>query len=313
MTLKPFSLGTRGSALALAQAEQVRLQMAALLPETSIQLEVIKTSGDRFSASNAPDLALESSIQGIFTKELDEALLAGRIRAAIHSLKDVPTVLPKGLRYGAFLKREDCRDALISREGKKFRELPAGARIGTSSPRREAQLKAVRPELVVTPLRGNLDTRLRRLNEGQFEALVVAGAGVRRLGRETEITEWLDSNLFLPAPAQGVLCLVIAEADVELTRALGPLNDKTSQLCATAERSFLRALQGGCRVPVGALAKIVGSNLTLSGFVADPAQGKVLQNQLEGPADHPDEVGIELAQLLLTQGAGEILKNYGRL
>jgi len=285
--------------------------MTALLPQTSIQLEVIKTSGDRFSASNAPDSALDTSIQGIFTKELDEALLTGRIRAAIHSLKDVPTVLPVGLRYGAFLKREDCRDALISRDGIKFNKLAPGARIGTSSPRRQAQLMAARPDLLVTALRGNLDTRLRRLNEGQFEAIVVAGAGVRRLGRESEITQWLDSNLFLPAPAQGVLCLVIGEGDEELTRALGPLNDKTSQLCATAERSFLRALQGGCRVPVGALAKIDGPSLVLSGFVAGPT-GPALQNQLSGPLDHPAELGVELAELLLSEGAGEILKNYGR-
>ncbi len=312
MSLESFLIGTRGSALALAQAEQVRLQIAALIPETILALEVIKTSGDRFSASNAPDTVLDATIQGLFTKELDQALLEGRIRAAIHSLKDLPTVLTKGLRYGAFLKRGDCRDVLISKTGQKFKELPAGAKVGTSSPRREAQLKAARMDITVAPLRGNLDTRLRKLADGQVDAIVVAGAGVKRLGRESEITEWLSPELSLPAPAQGILAVMIREGDEDLTRVLGPLNDKTAQVSATAERSFLRALQGGCRVPVGALAELEGERLVLTGLIADPIAGKVLRNKLIGSVDQPSGLGVQLAQSLLAQGAGEILKRYGR-
>ncbi|HET9870578.1 MAG TPA: hydroxymethylbilane synthase, partial [bacterium] len=175
--MTPLGVGTRGSALALAQAGQVLAQMKACLSQP-LALEVIKTSGDRFSASDAPDTHLDATVQGLFTKELDEALLQGRIRAAIHSLKDLPTVLTPGLRYGCFLERGDFRDALISRDGKKFMGLPPGARVGTGSPRREAQVRAARPDLAVAPLRGNLDTRLRKLAEGLYDAVVVAGAGV---------------------------------------------------------------------------------------------------------------------------------------
>ena len=174
-------------------------------------------------------------------------------------------------------------------------------------------MKAARPDLTVAPLRGNLDTRLRKLSEGLYEGLVVAGAGVKRLGRESEITEWLSPEVSLPAPAQGVLALVIRDCDEEWLRILEPLNDETSRLCAVAERSFLRALQGGCRVPVGALAEREGGRLVLTGLIADPTDAKVIRDKIEGLAAQPSDLGVQLAQLLLSRGAGEILKRYGRV
>src|SRR6185295_11836968 len=263
-------IGTRGSQLALAQAEGVRIQIARLFPGEEVRLEIVKTLGDQLSAPGAPAGPLEEVPQGIFTRELDEALLSGKIQAAIHSLKDVPTQLPLGIEYGAFLKREDPRDALLSRSGKKFFELPAGSRIGTSSPRREAQIRAVRSDLKVLPLRGNVDTRLRKLSEGEVDAIVIAAAGLRRLGREKEATEFMDPAVMLPAPAQGVVCVTLRQGDEAFLRALKPLNDPETRICAECERAFLRTLQGGCRIPVGALATIDGETLTLSGVIANP-------------------------------------------
>lgn len=308
-----FLLGTRGSQLALAQAGQVRDQVALLALGLSVRLEVIKTLGDGLSERNLPELVPDGAPQGIFTKELDEALLSGRIRAGVHSLKDVPTQLPPGIQYGAYLKREDPRDAFLSKGGRKFFEMPAGSRIGTSSPRREAQIKAVRSDLAVVPLRGNVDTRLRKLAEGDVDGVVVAAAGLRRLGRAGEITELLDPDTMLPAPAQGILCLTLREDDQECADLLKPLNDRATQVCAEAERSFLRTLQGGCRIPVGALATLDGRMITLSGVIAHPNGEQVMRNSRKGSIDSPKELGDELARKFLENGAREILEAFGRI
>jgi hydroxymethylbilane synthase len=304
-------VGTRGSQLALAQAEGVRVQMASLWPKEEVRLEVVKTLGDRLSAKEAAQEDGEPP-QGLFTKELDEALLSGRIRAAIHSLKDVPTVLPPGIQFGALLKREDPRDAFLSRSGKKFFELPAGSKIGTSSPRREAQIRAIRSNLKVLPLRGNVDTRLKKMQEGEVDAIVVAAAGLKRLGREKEITEFLPPEVMLSAPAQGVLCVTVRHEDNELIKALETLNDKPTRICAEAERSFLRTLQGGCRIPVGALATIDGQTLTLSGVIANPNGEQIMRNRQRGSVGKPIELGNELAKQFLRNGAQEILNGFGR-
>jgi len=308
----PFLIGTRGSQLALAQAEGVRAQIAALLEDNGIKLEVIKTLGDRLSAKEAEEDAKGEPVIGLFTRELDEALLSGGIRAAIHSLKDVPTVLPKGIRLGVFIQRADPRDALISKTGLKFTQLPAGSRVGTSSPRREAQIKALRPDLVVLPLQGNVDTRLRKLSEGEFDAIVVAAAGLTRLGREKEITELLSPSDVLPAPAQGVLVVAIRQEDTELLEALRPIHDISTWICARAERSFLKTLQGGCRVPVGALATHEGNHLFLRGVIAHTNGKQVLRFDQKGPATEPESLGGELAQVFLKNGAQEILSGFGR-
>jgi hydroxymethylbilane synthase len=306
-----ISIGTRGSQLALTQAEMVRSQIALLFPEEEVRLEVVKTLGDRLSAKEAAEES-EEPPQGLFTKELDEALISGRIRAAIHSLKDVPTILPAGIVYGAFVKREDPRDALISRSGSKFFELPAGSVIGTGSPRREAQIRAIRSDVKIAPLRGNVDTRLRKLKDGEYDAIVIAAAGLKRLGRGSEATEFLEPEVMLPAPAQGVLCVTLREHDRELAKALESLNDRLTRACAEAERSFLSTLQGGCRIPVGALATLDGEILHLSGVIAHPNGEQIMRNSRKGSAQHPKELGDELAKYFLTHGAQEILNGFGR-
>ena len=305
-------IGTRGSQLALAQSGQVLNQIALLLPQAELHLEVIKTVGDVLSAPGAPDGPLADPPQGIFTRELDEALLSGRIQGAIHSLKDVPTQLPAGIDYGAFLIREDPRDALVSNTGKKFYELPAGSRVGTSSPRREAQIRANRSDLMVLPLRGNVDSRLKKLKAGEMEAIILATAGLKRLGREAEITELLSPELMLPAPAQGVLCLTLRKEDSFFFNALRPLDDRSTRICAMSERSFLRTLQGGCRVPIGALASIEGETLFLSGVIANPNGEQMMRNDMKGSVNHPEELGDELAKVFLRNGAQEILNGFGR-
>jgi hydroxymethylbilane synthase len=304
-------IGTRGSQLAMTQAEGVRVRIADLLPGEEVRLEVIKTLGDRLSAKEAAGELAEPP-PGLFTKELDETLLSGKIRAAIHSLKDVPTVLPAGIGYGAFVKREDPRDVLISKSGFKFFELPAGSVVGTGSPRREAQIRAVRSDLKVAPLRGNVDTRLRKLKEGEYDAIVIAAAGLNRLGRGSEATELLDPEVMLPAPAQGVLCVTLRLGDQELVKALKPLDDRPTRICAEAERAFLRTLRGGCRIPVGALALIKGETLHLSGVIAHPNGEQLMRHSRKGSIQHPKELGDELARYFLAHGAQEILNGFGR-
>ncbi len=307
-----FLIGTRGSQLALAQAEMVRQKIAAVWPSEEVQLETVKTLGDRLSASEAQEEAGAEPVIGLFTKELDEALLAGKVRAAIHSLKDVPTVLHKDIQIAAFVKRADCRDALISRAGQTFLQLPTGARIGTSSPRREAQIRARRPDLQVLALRGNVDTRLRKLSEGAYDAVIIAAAGLERLGRETEITERLDPSILLPSAAQGILCVTARRDDGEVINALRLLNDAPTWLCARAERSFLRALQGGCRVPVGALATIHGDEMHIEGVIAHTNGQQVLRYSQTGVFDQPEKLGENLAEHFIKNGAKEILSGYGR-
>jgi hydroxymethylbilane synthase len=305
-------IGTRGRQLALTQAESVRVRIAPLWPKGDVRLEVIKTLGDGISAKDVSDPRTSGPVVGLFTRELDEALLEGKVRAAIHSLKDVPTVLPVGIQYGAFLRREDPRDAFISRSGRSLAELPAGSSIGTNSPRREAQIRAYRPDLNVVPLRGNVDTRLRKLKDGEMDAIVIAAAGLRRLGREKEITEYLYPNVMLPAPAQGVLCVTIKQGDDELIKTLAPLNDHSTEVCAKAERAFLRTLQGGCRIPVGALASLEGKMLTLAGVVGNQNGEQIMREQINGSADKPEELGVELGGIFLKSGAQEILNGFGR-
>jgi len=307
-----FLIGTRGSQLALTQAEGVRTRIAAVLKDDGIKLEVVKTLGDWLSAKEAEADAKGEPVIGLFTRELDEALLSGKIRAAIHSLKDVPTVLPKGIRLGVFIQRADPRDALITKTGLKFNQLPAGSRVGTSSPRREAQIKALRPDLIVLPLQGNVDTRIRKLSEGVFDAIVIAAAGLLRLGREGEITELLNPSDILPAPAQGVLVVALRQEDKELSAALLPIHDISTWLCARAERSFLKTLQGGCRVPVGALATHEGSQLFLQGVIAHTNGKQVLRFDQKGSETEPESLGVELAQIFLKNGAQEILNGFGR-
>jgi len=295
-------IGTRGSALALAQSGHVRERLANGAPD-DVPLEVIETSGDR----NPMASLRRFGGKGIFTKEIEEALLLGRVDLAVHSLKDLPTEMTAGLMIGAMLPREDPRDAVIARGGTPIEKLPAGATVGTSSLRRKAQLLAKRPDLNVVDLRGNVPTRLARLEEGRFDAIVVAAAGLRRLNLIDRATELLDDAFMLPAPGQGVVAIQIREGDPETAAAVGRLHDPGAAAEAAAERSLLSALGGGCLVPIGARAKIEDGTVLLAGFVGDPSGRPSLRRTARGPASDPEAVGRELAAMFLHEGARAIL------
>ncbi len=292
-------IGSRGSALALWQAHHVESRLVA--GGHDVLIRVIKTTGDRVQ-----DRPLESvGGKGAFLKEIEEALLADEVDLAVHSLKDVPTVLPAGLTLCAFLERADPRDALITRSGAELKTLPAGSRVGTTSLRRRSQLLAQRPDLVVADLRGNVDTRLRRLRDGDFDAIVLALAGLTRLGRAEEVTEALDPQSFLPAPGQGAITLECRAGD-PLEAAVQPLHHQATARAVAAERAFLAALGGGCNVPLGAFAHEVNGGLRLSGFVAQ-ADGQVLvRGMREG--NEPGVLGRELAEALIAEGAGALVR-----
>lgn len=292
-------IGSRGSALALWQAGHVRDRLAALGHDVSIQ--VITTTGDRLQ-----DKRLEVvGGKGAFLKEIEEAMLAGGIDLAVHSLKDVPTALPDGLGLVAVLERADPRDAWIAASGATLDSLPPGSRVGTTSLRRRAQILGRRRDLAVEDLRGNVDTRLRKLRDGAFDAIVLAMAGLVRLGRAGEVTEPLDAREFLPAPGQGVIGLECRLRDAELGAAVAPLHHAPTHRAVVAERGFLAALGGGCNVPLGAHAFAEGGALRLRAFVSDPDGRRPLHAEAAG-AD-PAELGRAAADDLLGRGAAALL------
>ena len=294
-------IGSRGSALALWQAGHVRDRLAELGHEA--QIEVITTTGDRIQ-----DRRLELvGGKGAFLKEIEDALLAGQVDLAVHSLKDVPVELPPGLTLVAVLERADARDALLSRSGQGLDALPPLSRVGTSSLRRRAQLLARRRDLTVEDLRGNVDTRIRRLREGAFDAIVLALAGLQRLGREQEATEALDPAVFIPAPGQGVVAVECRAADEPVAAALAPLHHLPTHRAVRAERTLLAALGGGCNVPLGAHAVADPAGLSLSAFVAEPDGGRLLRAQAAG-AD-PEELGRRVAADLAARGARELMRS----
>ena len=294
-------IGTRKSKLALWQANYVK----EFLEKTwGVEVELVKitTTGDKIT-----DVPLAKiGGKGLFVKEIEKALMEGEIDLAVHSLKDVPTVLPKGLTLGAITKREFPYDVLISSSGKTLRELPQGAKIGTSSLRRQVQIKRVRRDLVVEVLRGNVDTRMQRLKEGKYDAIVLAYAGVKRMGYENEITEILD--YFIPAVGQGSLAIEIREDDERIRKLIEPLNHEESYIAAVCERAFLRELEGGCQVPIGAFAEVVDGKLRIKGFISDLEAERFIEDFAEGSPQNPEEVGKELARKLLSKGGKEILE-----
>lgn len=292
-------IGTRGSLLARWQAEHVRDRLTALGHQ--IELVVITTTGDRLL-----DRRLEVvGGKGAFLKEIEEAMLADEVDLAVHSLKDVPTALPEGLGLCAMLERADPRDAWLS-NGPLLSDLPAGATVGTTSLRRIAQVKAARPDVEVADLRGNVDTRLRRLRKGDFDAILLAMAGLVRLGRAEEVTEPLDARAFVPAPGQGTITLECRDGDDAVREAVAPLNHPASARAVTAERSFLATLGGGCNVPLGAHAVPRGEGLELVGFVARTDGTAVLRGERSGA--EPTALGRALAEDLLERGAGALLE-----
>ncbi|MFP4037525.1 MAG: hydroxymethylbilane synthase [Desulfobacteraceae bacterium] len=298
-------IGTRGSRLAMAQSEWVRSRILEQEPDSVVELVPIKTKGDKILDS---PLSLVGG-KGLFVKEIEEALLQGAVDAAVHSMKDIPAELPEGLCLAVFPEREDPRDALISAPVyRRFEELPRGARVGTSSLRRSAQLLSVRPDLGILSLRGNVDTRLAKLDSGEVDAVVLAAAGLRRLGLEKAITQALPIDLVLPAVGQGALGLEIREEDAATRRLLDFINHPETELRVRAERAFLHELQGGCQVPIAGHAVIQAGGLSLRGLVAELDGSRVIADQVTGDELRPEDLGRELAGLILSSGGGEILE-----
>ncbi len=299
-------IGTRGSALALWQANHVKERLSALGHE--VELQVIVTTGDRLQ-----ERRLEAvGGKGAFLKEIEEAMLEGRVDLAVHSLKDVPTALPQGLALCAVLERADPRDVLLSRAGR-LAQLPAGTLVGTTSLRRQAQIRALRPDLALADLRGNVETRIRRLHEGAFGAILLAMAGLARLGRTADVTEALNPRLIIPAPGQGAIALECRADDEAMRAAAAPLAHPPTVRAVTAERSFLAELGGGCNVPLGAHATAAGSEgkeLALVGFVAAVDGSQLLRGEARG--EDPAEVARALARDLIGQGAPALLAQAGR-
>ena len=300
-------IGSRGSKLALTQAAMIKTELELLDPSLAFRIEVIKTSGD---ANTDPLSAIGG--KGVFTRELEEALHASRIDFAVHSLKDLPTIIPEGLAIAAICKREDPRDALVLNQKLQgvqaaIRSLPRGAAVGTSSPRRLAQLQHLRDDLVIKDLRGNVDTRLRKLDEGEYDALILACAGLRRLGMENRISAALSAADMLPAVGQGALAIEIRSGDESTIAAVSKLEHKFTRLACTAERAFLRSLGGGCQLPIAAYAVVREKRIRLDGLVADPSGRQIVRDRISGGLDDAEQLGNRLAEQLLERGAGDLL------
>jgi len=286
-------IATRGSALARAQAETVARQLGAL--GVRVELRIITTTGDRLQ--RAPQMATD---KGLFVKEIEVALLAGEVDLAVHSLKDLPTAIPPGLKLAAVPQRADPRDALVSRAGG-LADLPRGARVGTSSLRRRAQLLRARPDLKILDLRGNVDTRLRKLDSGQYDAIVAAAAGLERLGLDHRITQHLDPQVCLPAAGQGALAVEARADDEEAIGVARGIDDAPTRACVQAERALLAGLGGGCRVPMGALAQVEGGRLRLRGMVASQDGSRAVFATRVGEPNRAQELGRSLADDLAAQ------------
>lgn len=295
-------IGSRGSQLALWQANWVRDQLVAA--GHLVEIRIIKTTGDKLT--KAP--LIQSGTKGLFIKEIEEALAIGTVDLAAHSLKDLPTEQPDGLYVAAVPQREDARDVFISRDGQTLRQLPPGSRVGTSSLRRQAQLHCLRPDLEIVPLRGNLDTRLRKLDRSDCDALVLAAAGMHRLGLEERIQEYFAVDQMCPAVGQGALAIEIRKNDAPMERAVQPLDHRATHNAVRAERALLRHLGGGCQVPIAAHAWMGGEQLRLRGVVASPDGTRMLRASAVGLSHDPEGLGATLAQDFLKQGALEILK-----
>lgn len=304
-------IASRGSELALWQARTVRDLIRAGRPDLAIEIDVIKTTGDRIL-----DVPLARiGDRGLFTKEIDAALLDGSAHLAVHSLKDVPTRLPEGLALVAITEREDPRDVLILRDGRQagLADLRPDERVGTSSLRRRSQLRALRPDLQILDVRGNLNTRLAKLDAGEYDALLLAAAGVVRLGWSTRISEYLDADGWLPAVGQGALAIVGRDGDPEVRSWVEPLHHPDTSVAVRAERAFLHALEGGCQIPIAALGRVTGGHLQLEGLVADIDGATILRKTLSGNASEPEALGVSVAESLLRRGAGSILEGIRRM
>jgi hydroxymethylbilane synthase len=298
-------IGSRGSQLALWQANHIKTLLERQGNQVSI--EIIKTTGDRII-----DVALALvGTKGMFTKEIEEALLDNRVDLAVHSLKDLPTEIPAEFEIAAIPEREDARDVFCSRNYNSIDELPARAKVGTSSLRRQAQLKAQRPDLEIVALRGNVDTRLRKLDAGDYDAVILAAAGLNRLGKQESIKQVLAPAIMCPAAGQGALAIEIRKGDAGVLRDVAFLNDKKAWNTTTCERSLLNKMGGGCQVPIGALAEEIDGRIYLEAMVAHPDGSRVLRES--GGGKEPIQLGVKLGAILLSRGGDEILRQvYGK-
>ncbi len=297
-------IGTRGSQLALWQARWVQAAITSLKPELAVELVIIKTQGDKIT-----DVPLAKvGGKGLFVKEIEEALLDGRVDLAVHSMKDMPAEIPPGLTIGAVPRRENPLDAFIASGFKSLAQLPEGARVGTSSLRRGAQIKHLRPDAVIVPLRGNLDTRLRKLAGSGLEAIVLAAAGLLRLGLADRIQAYLTPDQMLPAVGQGALCIEAREQDPATLALLSALDHPETHTAIKAERAFLKKLQGGCQVPLAAHAQLKDGRLSMQGLVAELDGCRILRAEAQGEPAAAEAIGCGLADDLLARGADQILE-----
>jgi hydroxymethylbilane synthase len=304
-----FKIGTRGSALALAQSQWVKEKIEPRNPDMVVELVTIKTTGDKILDSPLNKIGGKA----LFVKEIEEALLKKTVDVAVHSMKDVPAEIPEGLVLSVFPEREDPRDAFISIRYQALEDLPQGAKVGTSSLRRAAQLLAMRPDLTMVPLRGNVDTRLRKLEKRDLQAIILATAGMRRLGLESRITQFIPSELVLPAIGQGALGLEVRYDDERTINLLEFLNHEETAVTVRAERAFLKELEGGCQVPMAALCRLRDNQLHLEGMVAELDGSKIVRDKVMGEKAKAEQIGITLARKLIDAGAHKILASiYGK-
>ncbi len=304
---KEVIIGTRDSQLALWQTNWVLKRLKDLNPGCDFKVRHIKTKGDKIldvPLANIGDKAL-------FTKELEVEMINGNIDLAVHSLKDLPTELPEGLKIGAVCERENACDVLLSPYGYTFDEIPEGARVGTSSLRRKAQLLYKRPDLKILDLRGNLNTRIKKMESGDYDAIVLAAAGVIRMGWEEKITQYLNEEIMLSAVGQGAIAVEIRDNDLDIENIIGKINHQETSFCVAAERSFLASFEGGCQIPIGAHAELQDDKLELNGLVAGLDGSKLLKDKIEGAPQNAQDLGKKLAESLKTRGADEILKGTG--
>ncbi len=308
MAHRKLIIGSRGSALALWQARFVKKMLEAEYGDFLVKIKTIKTKGDKQSKTPLSEIGGKA----LFLKEIEEQILSGKVHMGVHSMKDVPTELPQGLVIGAVLRRDDPRDVLVSKKYPSLMKLPKRARIGTSSLRRQAQLKNFRSDLEIIPLRGNVETRLQKLSSENISAIVLASAGLERLGLSAKITEYLPTSLMLPAVAQGAIGIEILEENSELKRLLNFLNHKETFRCVEAERSFLKTIQGDCQSPVAAYSVLEKHTLALEGPVSCFDGLELIRKKIVGVSKSAIDLGQQLAQKILSEGGDEILKRCRR-
>lgn len=300
---KHIKIGTRGSQLALYQAKKVKSTLEEIFPDLIVELEIIKTKGDKIL-----DVALSKiGDKGLFTKEIENALIDRSVDIAVHSLKDLPTKLPEGLTLGAVLERGEFRDALVSKKGKKLSELSAGDVVATSSLRRQAGLMKMNNQLIIKDIRGNVNSRLQKMEDGYCDAMIMAAAGLQRLGLERYITEIIDPKVIVPAVSQGAIAIEIRENDPEIEFLMQRINHQETWDAITAERAFLAHLQGGCQVPLGCFTKVENGLLTMNGFVASVDGKQFINETISGEIGKGSELGVQMAERMLEKGALEIL------